>query len=530
MEQRDFSHKGRWAILALIAVLMLLSLIPPQNVGGVQLRRANILSDMVSFDDPKPETHVEAEVEEFEVDLDEVSQQIEAQTTTPSEEEVASTIEWQTSIDEELDEGEGVPDVKNSQYELTPIEIEGAEEEMEAFYAKLLHRKSVRIAFLGDSFVEGDILTADLREQLQKAFGGGGAGFAPQASPLTAFRRTIKTRSTGWTAYNIMQAKKTPEALRQKFFVSGWVCQPQTGASTRWTMTDYKDNLEKCSTARLLFISPRDSRIEVIINDTMRQEFRIQAADKVRQIVVSAPKILSCEMRLKDGIADFVGYGAAFESRGVVVDNYSVRSNNGQALFRTNPVVNRQMDELLGYDLVVLQYGLNIMQQGVHVYGNYARQIEKMIDYVRRCFPRAAVLVLGVSERSVKGEDGFSPMDAIPHMTHYQREAARNSGAAFWATSEAMHRMGGMKTFVQNGWAGKDYTHINYGGGRQIATALCDAIHEGVRRLYEKEQLEKQRQERNKPIVDSLLRERINHELFPQKTVARLKVKETKRR
>lgn len=32
----------------------------------------------------------------------------------------------------------------------------------------------MRIAFFGDSFVEGDILTADLREKLQLAYGGGG--------------------------------------------------------------------------------------------------------------------------------------------------------------------------------------------------------------------------------------------------------------------------------------------------------------------------------------------------------------------
>ena len=67
----------------------------------------------------------------------------------------------------------------------------------------------MRIAVLGDSFIEGDILTADLRERLQQAYGGGGAGFAPMASPLTAFRRTIKTQSKGWTSYNIMPVSYT---------------------------------------------------------------------------------------------------------------------------------------------------------------------------------------------------------------------------------------------------------------------------------------------------------------------------------
>ncbi|MFQ8804906.1 MAG: hypothetical protein ACLR8Y_07075 [Alistipes indistinctus] len=37
--------------------------------------------------------------------------------------------------------------------------------------------RPVRIAVLGDSFIEGDIITADLREQLQNLCGGRGVGF-----------------------------------------------------------------------------------------------------------------------------------------------------------------------------------------------------------------------------------------------------------------------------------------------------------------------------------------------------------------
>ena len=45
------------------------------------------------------------------------------------------------------------------------------------FINKLIYGEEVRIAFLGDSFVEGDILTSDLREALQAKFGGRGVGF-----------------------------------------------------------------------------------------------------------------------------------------------------------------------------------------------------------------------------------------------------------------------------------------------------------------------------------------------------------------
>ena len=47
--------------------------------------------------------------------------------------------------------------------------------------------RPVRVAFLGDSFIEGDILVADLRAALQQVFGGEGVGFVPVNSVAAKF-------------------------------------------------------------------------------------------------------------------------------------------------------------------------------------------------------------------------------------------------------------------------------------------------------------------------------------------------------
>ena len=483
--EKEYSRKVRQAAAALVVVLTVVSLIPPQSFGGVELRRANILSDLVVYDDTPAEapSAVLFDEEEFRIDLAEVVERIEAETAPPR---VQTLYEWCAAPDN-TPRRPIRPDTTLPK-RIVPIEeFDTARRDgMQAFYDTLLTaRRPVRIAVLGDSFIEGDILTADLRERLQERYGGGGTGFAPMASPLTAFRRTVKTTAKGWNAHNIMQRKKTPETLRDKFYVSGWVCQPAPGASTRWETTDYRRGPETSTCGRIFFLSPRDSRLEVTINDTLHQEFAVEGAAAVRQIAVTAPDIRSLGFRVVSGAESFVGYGAMLEGRGVTVDNYSIRSNNGQAMFWTNPSVNAQIDAMLNYDLVILQYGLNIMQPGVTNYARYAEQIEKMVAYVRRCFPSAAVLVMGVSERSTRGEQGFAPMDALPHMLRWQREAAQRTGAAFWNTCEAMRARGGMERFVANGWAGKDYTHINYAGGRQVALALFDALHDCARQQAE---------------------------------------------
>ena len=517
--EKDFTHRSWLATAALIAVLAAVSFIPPQSIGSVKLRRANILSDVLVFDDaaaaePAAEP-VLFDEEDFHIDLEAVAERIEADTAPR---ETQATYRWIIPRDS-LRGPRPEPDPARLTATPVPIEDYSDSGRIRAFCDTLLNaRRPVRIAFLGDSFVEGDILTADLREQLQTAFGerpGGGAGFAPMASPLTAFRRTIKTQSKGWTTYNIMQRKAAPENLRNQFYISGWVSQPAAGASTRWENTDYRKLLDSCDGARIFFLSPRDSRVEVTLNDTLRRAFDITGDAAVRQIEVSAPHVRSLAFKVLSGTEGFIGYGAIFEGGGVVVDNYSVRSNNGQAMFWTNPSVNARINALTGYDLVILQYGLNIMQSGVKSYTNYAAQIEKMVAFVRSCFPRAAVLVLGVSDRSTKTDAGFEPMDAIPYMLDVQRQAARNTGAAFWPTCDAMRAQGGMEQFVKNGWAGKDYTHINYAGGRRVAWALFDALNAEACALHAEQRAAELRRQAEAAVLDSLQKARIERSLLP---------------
>ena len=493
-DPKDYSSKVWVATATLILLLVGVSFIPPFEVWGVGLRRANILSELITFE-PKQELPLqeEVEVEEIDVDWAEVSAQV-AEHQQPEEVAVERNLSWEVEP-EELPEGalseESLVELSPRPAPAVPIENFDTtlHDPLKTLYGKLARRERVRIAFLGDSFVEGDILTADLREALQEHFGGAGAGFAPIASPLTGFRRTIKTQAKGWSSYNVMQQAKSPEQVQPNFTITGWVCTPEKGAVTRWEMTDARRHLTPCRGANLWFRSEERSTLRVTLNDTLQHHFEIEGEGALRQISLSHPELRSLEVEVIDGASGFMGYGAQFHgNEGVTLDNYSVRSNNGRALFWTSPALNAQLHQVSPYDLVILQYGLNIMQQGVYGYSRYAAQLEQMVAYVRECFPGVAILLLGVSERWVKGEQGFAPMDAIPSMLEWQRRAAEKSGVAFWNTCEAMRAQGGMEHFVAQGWAGKDYTHINFGGGRRIAQELFEALYAGAYEAWQEEQ------------------------------------------
>lgn len=61
----------------------------------------------------------------------------------------------------------------------------------------------VRIAVFGDSFIEADIFTADLREMLQKRFGGCGVGFVTITSMTSGYRPTVRHSFGGWSSHAV---------------------------------------------------------------------------------------------------------------------------------------------------------------------------------------------------------------------------------------------------------------------------------------------------------------------------------------
>ena len=518
----DYTSRGWQVVSATLLVLLIISLVPPISAGGIDLRRANIISDLVRFESAEQSTEPQPEinVEEFEVDLEAVAEQVAQTQAKSSPTGSATSASWEGIFEEQPTGGEefieptgplpSLEELPSTDYSnilpadslITPLELfsEGETSAWNRLYEKLLwNKEQVRIAFMGDSFVEGDILTADLRELLQDTFHGGGVGYAPVASPFTGFRQTIKTTSKGWTPYNIMQRKNAPEPYASDFFVSGWVAKASAGASTRWDMTDKRRHLSDVERARLLFIARQRVEIGLKLNDGEERVFFFDGDEVVRQIVVEQEQIRSLEMTILSGAESLTAIGAEFDSKsGVAVDNLSIRSNNGQAMFWSNASINSQINTMRPYDLVILQYGLNIMSADRHNYSLYGEQVEKMISYVESCFPGAAVLVMGVSDRSQKGEDGIKPMESAQSLTQSQREAAKSRNVAFWDTYSAMQRMGGMTEFVANGWAGKDYTHINYAGGARIARELYYAMLKGAEEYCI--QL-RDRIERSKPVL-----------------------------
>ncbi len=507
MRRVDYSSRVWWFTLFVVLGVMALGIIPPFELFGMRCARVDIMSELrdESLDGDSAEEYV-ADIERLEMELATLTEEQILEVDTLPE---LPTIryEWIESsvVKERRRELRSEEIALDTAKEIVAIEDFDTLEHsnLDRFIQKLAHGEDVRIAFMGDSFIEGDILTSDFRAIMQDMFGGRGVGFVACDIPFTTVRKSVKRASSGWTAYSVMKPKSLPESIKDMFFVSGYLASGNTGATTRWGVTDAFPTLDSCTRARVLLYSRDSSRVTVEVNDSLSQSFDIEGADYLREVYVEAP-ISSVRVRVDSG--NVLCYGASLEGDGgVVVDNFSVRSNNGHAIFGTSAKINRQADEMLGYDLVVLQYGLNIMQKGQRGYSRYRDQLRDMIAYAERCFPNAAIVVMGVSDRWIKNDETakYEPIGSVDALTSYQRAAADSCNVAFWNTSKAMSQLGGMPKFVANGWAAKDYTHINFQGGRRIAKELAAAIismtHTELERCEAEqlrlEELERQQQE-----------------------------------
>ncbi len=499
MEHRDISSRAGWFTLCVVLGVMALGIIPPFKIYGMLTERVDILSEL------RPEAVASEETMEYVADIERLEQEL-AMMVVDSVALVDTLPEPPTTRYEWIMEQASKREyraLRSDDFSIDTanrvIAIEKFDTlecgKFDRFIKKLADGEDVRIAFMGDSFIEGDILTSDFRAIMQEQFGGRGVGFVACDIPFGTVRKSVKRSSTGWTAYSVMKPKSLPERVKDKFFVSGYLAEGKSGATTRWSSTDIFPTLDSCSRARVLVYSRDSSRVVVEVNDSLHQSFDIEGADMLRELYVEAP-ISSLRLRVDSG--NVLCYGASLEGDGgVVVDNFSVRSNNGHAIFGTSAKINRQADDMLHYDLVVLQYGLNIMQKGQRGYSRYRDQLRDMIAYAERCFPEAAIVVMGVSDRWVKNEEStkYEPIGSVDALSSYQRAAADSTNVAFWATAKAMEKLGGMPKFVANGWAAKDYTHINFYGGKRIAEELAEAIISEVYALVVEREAEAQRLE-----------------------------------
>ena len=444
-------------LLLVIGMLFVLNFIPEDTLKAHQLKKMDILSE-VRTEQPQTEVIASYETEEF---------------------EEADTIVVETPP----------PPLVLSEWPANAIEFEDFSPEqngMDAFFQAIEDKSSVRIAFFGDSFIEGDIFCGDFRELLQQKYGGKGVGMVPMSSAVSGFRKSVSHQYHGWKDHSLTDTSRTP-----LLGISGHVFTPKEDDSwASFALPKQKGESDSCSMASLFYsLQPGyQSVVRYNINRNGSHTASLKATGQVERFDIQSDKIGSVHFSFPD-TAGLITYGVSLEDTiGIIVDNFSIRGTAGTAFSKISSSILKRFDQLAGYDLIILEYGLNAMEPERTGFKWYGDAMVKTIQYMQKCFPNTSFLLLSVSDRSMKKDGEYISMPAVKPFVNSQRRASADAGIVFWNLFQAMGGEGSMVDWANSSppKANKDYTHLTFTGGRWLAKKLFETFEFENKRYNEK--------------------------------------------
>lgn len=329
-------------------------------------------------------------------------------------------------------------------------------------------KRKLRIAYFGDSMIEGDLLTKTLRKLLQDQFGGSGVGFVAIKTQDSKFRQTVSAYfSDGWKDENFKTGSDG------NLFFSGHLFKGNNDwvQLTDKTISDSTVIIEKS-----LICGYTDQPVSVTVNN---QPLQITTNALFNRILLNKDKSKNIRLSVKDERLPL--YGISFESEeGVFVDNFSFRGISGVEINKIDSAFLASINNTGNYyDLLVFQYGVNVLYSpNDKKFSWYAKRFLPVIKKVKNCFPGSDILIISTADRAFRYDGEYKSAVGIDSLIKIQAAMAYETGCNFYNQFEAM---GGKNSIVE--WASanppkanKDYVHPNAKGAEVLANYFFDAM------------------------------------------------------
>lgn len=465
------NNPWRPAIIAgcALAVLLAMFYVPRIKLGDTWLRRINILSDIQRVDSAG---NVLAEIRADRLQgLTAATDSLEITVVDPAFRD--SIPPGMVAIEDFSDTG-------------API--------MERFYAALdsAKQRPVRIAYFSDSFTEGDVLTQDLRELLQQKYGGCGVGFVDINCLTVGYRKTIRSSCANWSEHAPTFCENGFDGQLQG--INGRYFLPLDYATFEANCRDEFPGRTDHAERATVFFTPGHygTKITAGINSDASTTL-FEGGDSGQPAVISrsiAGNITRFRMTAYGSDSRF--YGVAFDcDKGVIIDNFAIRSATGDHLRKISDDVLMAFGKERPYDLIVWHYGINVANPSMGHYPEYKKNVSDIIARMKRAYPDAAILICGMSDRDTRDAHGnLSTRPGIKEFLQLERQIAAEQHIAYWSLYDAMGGNGSMVKLTEAGEAEKDYCHVNFLGGKRLAN-LIFKVWENGKQNYDRKYITK---------------------------------------
>jgi len=433
-------------ILLVIAALgVVCYFFPPQGitVGKFQLRFARLDNVLAGQEPQLPEVTVEEETIDYEY--------------------LAECKDFEDSIHKievALVEKEGIFYFPNN--DLTYFDRMFAEMEQAQSRGQV-----VRVLHYGDSQIEMDRISAQLRSFFQSNFGGGGPGMLPlvQSVPSSAVNQSASGSFTKYSTYG-------DGIMATSFHLNGSAVFYAN--ATKQSSTDPR--IRKFSDIKLLCHN-RSGNFSAILKDRIHQTTDTCSTDQcgiscLQWKLDSSTTSLQISMQ---GNTDI--YGIMLDNGpGIAVDNIPMRGSSGDVFTKITDTLLTTCYRQSHVGLIILQYGGNTVpslysEKSVEAYCN---NLQQQIRYIQRCCPSATLLFIGPSDMSTVKNGQLQTYPLLPLLVEKIKETALANGVAYWDIYEVMGGQNSMIAWEQKGLAGPDYIHFTPAGARKVAKILTN--------------------------------------------------------
>ncbi len=377
-----------------------------------------------------------------------------------------------------------------------PIQCsEKGKEKLHAFYAKMekarTGSKPVRIMHYGDSQIEADHVTGYLRERLQQSFGGNGPGLLA-VKPVTQKLSWRVNPSDEWSRYTLfgkvdttIMHKRYGPMIAMFRYAPHWVDSLPNDSILYSAEFEVKNSFQGYAASNhwdnaYLYYGNLHQPVHIVVKDEEGEVLKEDSLAKTQSLTAydlgEFKKAFHVEMQGYDS-PDV--YAVSLESnQGIIVDNIPLRGSAGTVFTQMEYSMMLRWFNTLNANLLVLQFGVNVVSDEVEDFGYYERWMLQQLKTIAQMRPDLAVVVVGISDMSKKDGIDYVSYEAVSKIRDAQKNAALEAGFAFWDMYEAMGGENSMPSWV---WAdpplaNTDYTHFNVQGAKIISNMLYNAL------------------------------------------------------
>ena len=334
---------------------------------------------------------------------------------------------------------------------------------LEAFYASLAesNEKVVRVLHYGDSQIEEDRMSQQIREVLQKQYGGSGVGLMPLA-------QTIPSRTVRQQLYMNDRFTMPAQGPRRYLVYGPKRDQREDGLyGVMGQVAVMNDSLVSGSEDLMAVCTPLDGR-------TRYTQWQIFADSTIQDSIAGDTVYLRGRGKV---------YGISQESEtGIIVDNIPMRGCLGLVFNKIDSAQLTTFYREQNVRLIIMQFGGNAIPSNRNpgTIQGIVKGLRQQVQLMRTLAPEASILFIGPSDMLTQTEGEWTSYPMVPYMDRLLRKMALEENIAYFSLYRWMGGAGSMMHWQEIGLAGTDGVHFTRAGARKAGNAVAEWIIEGM--------------------------------------------------